>query len=256
MRSILIGRWAPVLLALAVLGCAAERSAPAAGQVTRWVLVHNIYYRAQGNEPEYVWVPEDQITTSATTVLFGKRAAIAPPDVVPRYAPPPGNGVISPLQGGPYAAGEAQRTAVAAPVSPPPARMAAPRAIQQPPSEARRQPPAAPPPTAAAPGPVAAAPSPPPGLPPRGYVVYVVDAKRVVIDLSAQHGLKNGDIVRVTREKVPIVHPVTGAYLGELEEEVATAQIVELREKFAIAEIREVRPGVEVQVKDRVVPRL
>jgi len=82
-----------------------------------------------------------------------------------------------------------------------------------------------------------------------------VDGTRVVIDLSVQQGLKVGDIVRVTREKIPLVHPVTGVYLGELDEDIATAQIVELREKFAVAEIRELKPGAQVRVKDRAVLR-
>jgi hypothetical protein len=218
------------LLALLATGCALGASRPATDPAKRWVLISNPRYSAQGPEPEYVWVEEDKIPTSLTTVLFGKKAIIAPPDIVPRYGPPPGNGLISRLQGGPYAQQAATLPTAGAPKTLPPAAPGGP----------------------APPGGAAAAPS--NAVTPRGYVVYV-DSNRIVIDLTVQHGLKAGDVVRITREKIPLVHPITGAYLGELDEDVATAQIVELREKFAVAEIREVKPGAQIRVKDRVVPR-
>jgi hypothetical protein len=98
-------RWTAGLLALclgAAPGCSLGGGAHVATPDTRWVLVSNLrYIDGEGSgEPQYVWVPEDAIPTSLTTVLFGRKAVIAPPHVVPRYAPPPGNGVISPLQGG------------------------------------------------------------------------------------------------------------------------------------------------------------
>lgn len=239
MPRLLRGCGVALLVSSAVAGCSplgeARRSPDGDA---RWVLVSNIRYRAEGSEPEYVWVRENEIPSTLTTVLFGKNAIIAPPQVVPRYAPPPGSGVISPLQGGPYAASQPE-TLVGA--SAPARRSAAP--------------PATAPPAPVAPGPIAAVPpGATPGVTARGYVVYV-DANQVVIDLSAQQGLKLGDVVRVTRGKLSIVHPVTGAYLGELDEDVGTAQVVELREKFAIAEIRDVKAGAEIRVKDRVVPR-
>ncbi len=225
-----------VLAALvAVAGCSVGGSRGQDDPGSRWVLVSNIRYSAQGSEPEYVWVREDEVPTTLTTVLMGKKAVIAPPHVVPRYAPPPGNGTISPLQGGPYAA-----------------RPAATRAEARAPDA--RAGVAAGSTTARAPATPTTSEPDMPGVPPRGYVVHI-DARRLVIDLTARQGLKRGDIVQIRREKIPIVHPVTGVYLGELDEEVGTAEILELREKFAIAEIREVRPGAEIRVRDRVVPR-
>ncbi len=215
-----------LLLSLVLFGCSLGATRAPADPTKRWVLVSNIYYKTEGNEPPYVWVEEDKIPASLTTLLFGKKAIIAPPDAVPQYAPPPGNGLISPLQGGPYA-----QQAATAPA---------------PPAPRTRTP-------ASGGGPAAAA-TPATQVTPRGYVVYV-DGTRVAIDLSVQQGLKVGDIVRLTREKIPLVHPVTGAYLGELDEEIATAQIVELREKFAVAEIRELKPGAQIRVKDRAVLR-
>ena len=57
------------------------------------------------------------------------------------------------------------------------------------------------------------------------------------------------------RDRIAIVHPVTGELLGELDEEVGTARIVELREKFSVAEIQSIAPGSQIQVKDRVVQK-
>jgi hypothetical protein len=85
-------------------------------------------------------------------------------------------------------------------------------------------------------------------------VVYV-DTTRIVVDLNAVDGLKVGSLVSLRRDKIPIVHPVTGELLGELDEEVGTARIVELRDKFSVAEIQAVTPGSQIQVKDRVVQK-
>jgi hypothetical protein len=43
--------------------------------------------------------------------------------------------------------------------------------------------------------------------------------------------------------------------LGELEEEVATANTVDVREKFSVAEIESISPSMQIKLKDRVVPR-
>ena len=81
------------------------------------------------------------------------------------------------------------------------------------------------------------------------------DTTRIVVDLNAVDGLKVGSLVSLRRDRIPIVHPVTGELLGELDEEVGTARIVELREKFSVAEIQSVSPGSQIQVKDRVVQK-
>jgi hypothetical protein len=85
-------------------------------------------------------------------------------------------------------------------------------------------------------------------------VVYV-DTNRIVIDLTAQDGLKPGSLVSLRRDKIPIVHPVTGELLGELDEEVATAKVTEVRDRFSVAEIQTLPPGTQIKVKDRVTPR-
>ena len=90
--------------------------------------------------------------------------------------------------------------------------------------------------------------------PKRGYVVYV-DTGRVVIDLTNVDGLEPGSLVSLRRDRIPIVHPVTGELLGELDEEVATARVTEIRDRFSVAEVQNVAPGSQVQIRDRVVPK-
>lgn len=187
----------------------------------RWLLVKNPRFGDVPSEPEYIWVEEDKVPTTLTTLIRGKSAIIAPPEIVARYGTPPGGGKISPRQGVPYQA------------APEP-----PRQSRVPTVSANARPPAAP---------VAE-------VTKRGFVVYV-DTTRIVVDLNAVDGLKVGSLVSLRRDKIPIVHPVTGELLGELDEEVGTARIVELREKFSVAEIQTVAPGSQIQVKDRVVQK-
>jgi hypothetical protein len=102
---------------------------------------------------------------------------------------------------------------------------------------------------------VAPAAAPAPATPSlRGYVVYV-DPTRIVIDLAAQDGLQAGAVVSLRRDKIPIVHPVTGELLGELDEEVATAKVIEVREKFSVLEVQTLAQGTEIKIKDRVLIR-
>ncbi len=88
----------------------------------------------------------------------------------------------------------------------------------------------------------------------RGFVVYV-DTTRFVIDLSASDGVRTGSTVSVRRDKIAIVHPITGELLGELDEEVATGKVTEVRDKFSVVEIENVSSGAQVKIKDRVVVR-
>jgi hypothetical protein len=185
----------------------------------RWVLIRNPFFKDHPSATEYTWVEEEKIPTTFRTVIYGKESILAPPDVVARYGSPPGGGKISQLQGGPYAG---QGVAISA----------------EPASRPR-----------AAPAPVTDS---PPSI--RGYVVYV-EPNRIVIDLIARDGLKPGSLVSVRRDKISIVHPVTGKPLGELDEEVAIAKVVELRDLFSVAEIQSLSPGHQIKVKDRVVPR-
>jgi hypothetical protein len=197
---------------------------------TRWLLIKNPRFGDVRSEPEYVWVEEDKLPTTLTTLVRGKSAIIAPPEIVAKYGPPPGGGKISPRQGVPYQTTETARSA------PADARSAGSAAAPAPPATK---------PAAAAP--VVPAPEPPK----RGLVVHV-DTTRIVVDLTASDGLRPGAVLSLRRDRIPIVHPVTGEVLGELDDEVATARVIELRDKFSVAEIQTVAPGSEIQVRDRV----
>jgi hypothetical protein len=204
---------------------------------TRWLLIQNSRYGDVPSEPEYIWVEEDKVPTSLKTLIRGTSSILAPPEVVAKYGPPPGGGKISPRQGVPYQPVAASpRPTTGAPPGAAPAAAAA-----TPAREAVTVPAAAPAPPAAE-------------VPRRGYVVHV-DTTRIAIDLTTADGLRLGSVVSVRRDRTPIMHPVTGEKLGELDEEVATAKIVELRDRFSLAEIQSVNPGAQIEVRDRVVPK-
>lgn len=218
-----------LVLALALSGCATFREilgVPGPGEPsvtiksaeTRWLLIKNPRFGDVPSEPQYVWVEEDKVPTTFRTVFLGKRSIIAPPEVVAKYGKPPGGGKISPRQGVPTATSEPARGETAAAVASTP--------------------------TPAAPSVETT----------RGYVVFV-DTTRIVIDLTSGDGVRAGSMVSLRRDRIPIVHPVTGEVLGELDQEIGTARVVELRDKFSVAEIQSVEPGAQIKVRDRVVPK-
>src|SRR5437667_196009 len=197
-------------LVLALSGCTTVRQAlgvPSPGDPcvaikaaeTCWLLIKNPRFGDVPSEPEYIWVEEDKIPFTFTG-LINKNALIAPPEIVAKYGPPPGGGKISPRQGVP--------TQTSAPSPEPP------RAASTAPAPARAAPPAA----GGRDGAAAV-----PEMPRRGMVVYV-DTNRIVIDLTAADGIRPGTLVSLRRDKVPIVHPLTGEVLGELDEEIGTAR--------------------------------
>ena len=205
---------------------------------TRWLLIKNPRFGDVPSEPEYVWVEEDKVPTTITTLLRGQSAIIASPEIVAKYGTPPGGGKISPRQGTMYQTAEPAKAAAGN-------RSGGAAVTASPPRSAARITASA----VATPVPAAV-----PKPPERGYVVYVENT-RVVIDLTNLDGLQPGSLVSVRRDRIPIVHPVTGEMLGELDEEVATARVTEIRDRFSVAEVQSVAPGANVQVRDRVIPK-
>jgi hypothetical protein len=193
---------------------------------SKWLLIKNPRFGDVPSEPEYVWVEEDKVPTTMKTLVLGKSSIIAPPDIVAKYGSPPGGGRISPRQGGPY---KVENLVPNVPTTSSP--------VAAVPASTRTD------------GGSTPAPS-----PTRGYVVYV-DTTRFVIDLAGSDGVRPGSIVSVRRDKIPIVHPITGELLGELDEEVATGKVAEVRDKFSVVDIENLPPGAQVRVKDRVVVR-
>jgi hypothetical protein len=186
----------------------------------KWLLIKNPRFGDVASEPEYIWVEEDKIPTTMGTLVFGKSSLIAPPEIVAKYGSPPGGGRISPRQ----------KMAVSVDPTPPPPKPGAPG---KPGTQAANA----------------------PSLPlDRGFVVFV-DTSRVVIDLNSKDGIKPGAQVSVRRDKIAIVHPVTGELLGELDEEVATGRVTEVKDKFSVVELSSVTNGNQVKIKDRVVVR-
>src|SRR5438093_210934 len=178
----------------------------------RWLLIKNPRFGDVASEPEYVWVEEDKVPFTMKTLVFGKNSIIAPPEVVAKYGAPPGGGRISPRQGGPY---KVESLVPTIPTGRGPV-------------------------AAVSPGSRTDGSSAIPGN--RGYVVYV-DTTRFVIDLAGKDGVRAGSVVSVRRDKVAIVHPITGELLGELDEEVASGKVVEVRDKFSVVEIESVPSG-------------
>lgn len=213
---------------LAGYGPAADPSVALKPAETRWLLVKNPRFGDVASEPEYIWVEEDKVPTTITTLIRGQKAIIAAPEIVAKYGQPPGGGKISPRQG------------MALPTESP---AAAPATSAPTTATVVRTGPA---PTANGHTTVAAA--------KQGVVLYV-DTTRVAVDLTAADGIRPGALLSLRRDRIPIVHPVTGEVLGDLDEEVATARVTEVREKFSVAELQSVAPGAAVQVKDRVVAK-
>ncbi len=185
----------------------------------RWVLIRNPRYGGTMAEPEYVWVEEGKIPGTFTTALFGKHAVLAPREEIAKHGPPPDGGKVSPLQGGPPLVASRGPTPLRS------ARLRPELKSEEPPVQE---------------------------VTPRGYVIFI-QKRLIVVDLTSADGVKKGSILSLRRERVPLTHPVTGEYLGELDEEIGTARVVELRERFTVGELQEVRPGYEPRVKDRVV---
>ncbi len=192
----------------------------------RWLLIKNPRYGDVASEPEYIWIEEDKLPTTMKSLVLGKSSLIASPEIVAKYGAPPGGGRISARQGGAY---KLESTVPTVPTGRGPVASA---------SSATRTDGASPP------SPVSL----------RGYVVFV-DSSRVVIDLTAADGARLGSAVSVRRDKITIVHPITGELLGELDEEVASGRITEMRDKYSVVEIQSLPAGAQVHIKDRVVLR-
>jgi hypothetical protein len=231
------------VIAVAAFGCSTAKQVigvPNAGDPsvaiksaeTKWLLIRNPRFGDVPSEPEYVWVEEDKTPVTLSTVVFGKGSIIAPPEIVARYGAPPGGGKISARQGMP-AQTPVATPAPAAAASAPAAKGAAPAApAQAQPTNGKA-----------------------PEGPKRGFVVYV-DTTRIVIDLTAADGIRPGTLVSLRRaDVIPLVHPVTGEVLGNLDEEIGTARVTEMRERFSVADVQTVAPGARIQVKDRVVAK-
>src|SRR5437870_8414198 len=123
-------------LVLALSSCSSVRQAlgvPSPGDPsvtikpaeTRWLLIKNPRFGDVPSEPEYVWVEEDKIPITFTTLVRGKGAIIATPEIVTKYGAPPGGGKISTRQRMPEHTASTTFTSAAAPPTKAPAGLGA-----------------------------------------------------------------------------------------------------------------------------------
>ncbi|MBE0502089.1 MAG: hypothetical protein IBX47_11695 [Desulfuromonadales bacterium] len=86
-------------------------------------------------------------------------------------------------------------------------------------------------------------------------LVLLDHGEEVLIDLTAEKGVRVGDLFSVVSKGEIVKHPVTGAPLGTLDEIVGELQIVQLRPGFSIArriDGEPLKPGAEVRRFDRI----
>ncbi len=86
-------------------------------------------------------------------------------------------------------------------------------------------------------------------------LVLLDRGEEVLIDLTAEKGVRVGDLFSVVSKGEVVKHPVTGAPLGTLDEIVGQLQIVQLRPGFSIARRIDggpLKPGAEVRRFDRI----
>ena len=114
-----------LVVVVAVSGCTSVRSVlgiQGPGNPTielksaepRWLLINNPRFGDVRSEPEYIWVEEDKVPTTITTLLRGQSAIIAQPEIVAKYGTPPGGGKISPRQGTMYQTAECSSRRISA----------------------------------------------------------------------------------------------------------------------------------------------
>lgn len=231
--------WRSILAAAAVcsllLGACASslKGADKSGHPARaqkWVLIEyrEIPEKGPARAPDYLWLAEGNLRWFFEDLPKTRLARIAPPEMWVKFGPAPGPIAREYLAAGQVA--EADRTATTprtefpTPIAPTPPWTAAAR-------EGRNSDVAAPKSAV-------------------GFVVYAKD-KEVVIDLTAKDGLAKGARIALWREGPPLRHPVTGAYLGNLDEELGTAVVTEVRDKYSVAKIEKLEPGATIQPKDR-----
>jgi TolB-like protein len=69
-----------------------------------------------------------------------------------------------------------------------------------------------------------------------GYVISVQGTK-VTVDLGYKNGLKKGMKCHIYREGAPIVHPVSGAVIGKMIDELCEVQVTDIFDAYALATI-------------------
>ncbi|RMG63011.1 MAG: hypothetical protein D6715_11765 [Calditrichaeota bacterium] len=86
-----------------------------------------------------------------------------------------------------------------------------------------------------------------------GYVIRV-DGNKLTLDKGFTDGLKKGMKCIVYREGAPIIHPVTGEFLGKTIEEICEVRVLEVLNNYSIADVTRTIQS-SPQIKDRFVTK-
>jgi len=92
-------------------------------------------------------------------------------------------------------------------------------------------------------------------FPPEGYVIDVVDARRVVVDIGADQGLREGDFLEVYSIGPPIIHPVTGVELPGREIYEGKLKVLSVDSVLSTCKVKSSDGGVDVGARVRFEPK-
>lgn len=82
-------------------------------------------------------------------------------------------------------------------------------------------------------------------FPPVGYVIQV-DGKDVVVDLGAEAGLKQGDVLEIVREGERLIHPVYGTEMPAVMKVIGELKVSDVHPAMATCRVKGKAPAVEL----------
>ena len=88
-------------------------------------------------------------------------------------------------------------------------------------------------------------------FPPEGYVVDV-SGTQVRVDLGAESGIQEGDVLEIIRNDDVIFHPVTGKPLPQAEIVVGRLKVVDAMDELSTCKVKKTFEGNQVAMADRV----
>lgn len=92
-------------------------------------------------------------------------------------------------------------------------------------------------------------------FPPQGYVIQVVDDRRVVVDLGAAQGLREGDVLEVFVHGEAIIHPVTGREIPGREITQAELRVLSVESQISTCKVKKADGAVAVGAQVRFLPK-
>lgn len=92
-------------------------------------------------------------------------------------------------------------------------------------------------------------------FPPEGYVIDVVNPRRVVVDIGADQGLREGDLLEVYSIGPPIIHPVTGVELPGREIYEGKLKVLSVDGVLSTCKVKSSDAGIDVGARVRFEPK-